>query len=397
MKNYYDIEMWAESPTKFMDFLRNRDKYEKGVHKFEVVDVNIVKLYALLKSKVSREPNGFYSSMNYGYPIDGIIWWDFVLESDIGFIHMWRTAALLEVRYYTEIPDFNFHKFIFRNFDEYKQDINREIAGFEKHSVYINHFKSYSDCVKNLWNDIQSIDLEPPEKFTGHVIEESEVTVYQEHINRFHDNSVRFHVLGKSLVLHAAFKIEAFVNFIIRIGAYNELKQFPEVFKNQMNTAFKYKITNLRFLSHLLSNDIDLENPIIRNTLELMTIRNKYVHSDESSKYNKIGEVYFDRNYPLFEVTGCSAIVDSIKNVFHRPDYNIVTKAYKTSNDFVDYVISLMRVDMKETFLRVIDVNPIGFNEVKQIYSIISSQVNSDFLLARQSNSSDENEEIVNG
>lgn len=41
------------------------------------------------------------------------------------------------------------------------------------------------------------------------------------------ENSIKFHTLGKSLVLNAAFAIKSFLNLVIRIGATSQLRDYP--------------------------------------------------------------------------------------------------------------------------------------------------------------------------
>jgi hypothetical protein len=166
MTDYYDISNWTQKPTKFFDYIGNRDKSKLKMEFVSPLSVDTVKLYALLKSKISNQPNGFYTFVQQGLPLDNMIWWDFVLESDKGFIHIWRTTHVLEAMYYLEGESFDLNRFLHLNIAYKMEDIQSTIASFDKHTIYINHYKSYKDCVDYLWKEISKLDLEPPPKFS---------------------------------------------------------------------------------------------------------------------------------------------------------------------------------------------------------------------------------------
>lgn len=57
--NDYLIEAWQESPKRFVKFMSSKDKSK--IKRVAPIDIDVVKLYALLKLKISDQPNGFYT------------------------------------------------------------------------------------------------------------------------------------------------------------------------------------------------------------------------------------------------------------------------------------------------------------------------------------------------
>lgn len=381
MKDYYDIKHWTDKPDKFFQHISNRDKSKIKMEWQTPLNIDTVKLYALLKTVISPQPNGFYTFVQQGLPLDNMIWWDFVLESDKGFIHIWRTTAILEAMYYFEDGEFDLNRFLCNNINNYISDIQKAIESFDRHTVYINHYRSYKDCVEYLWKEISATDLTPPASPGKHVADETLFNSYKDNIKGFIDNSVKFHTLGKSLVLHAAFQIESFLNLIIRVGASPELKKYPDVLKKHLNSSFSDRLKNLKFYSVILQDSIDLENQVIKDANELMTLRNKYVHFDESSVHNKLGEVFFDGDYPLHPTSKEAPAVDSFRQIFHRPDPKTIKKSYEAANRFVDYLQSLFVPEYKDSIIYLIGHNPIGYNETRKVYSAIYNQLVIDFYM----------------
>ncbi|MFT3934416.1 MAG: hypothetical protein QM726_12415 [Chitinophagaceae bacterium] len=390
MTDYYDISTWANNPKKFFEYIANQGKSDLKVEFIRPLKVDTAKLYALLKSKISQQPNGFYTFVQNGQPLDNIIWWDFALECDKGFIQVWRTNHIVEAIYHFDGGDFDVNKFLHTNITKYIDDVQKMIGTFDKHTVYTNHYKSYKDCVDYLWKEILKINLEPPASPETHVVEAHLHKHYFDNIQQFLNDSIKFHTLGKSLVLNAAFEIESFLNLVIRVGSTQELKKYPDVLKKHLNNSFGDKLKNLKFYSIIFSSDVDLENQAIKDAFELMTLRNKYVHFDENSSHNKISEILFDGDFPLQPTSKEAPAVESVKQIFHRPDFKMVKKSFDTALNFVTYIQSLFLPGYKDELILLLEQNPIGYNENRKMYSSVFNQMIGDFYLQFKKNNAGE-------
>jgi len=384
MIDYYDIKSWKGKQTKYLQHMTD-DGIDKSTTKRMVpLKVDIVKLFALLKAFISPIPNGIYTMMLNGLPLDNMIWWDFIMESEVGYIHIWRTKSILEVTYFVEGEiEFDINKFFHTNIKNYITDVQAMQLTFERHSVYINHYQSYKECVDYLWKEISKIDLTPPINNNNktHLIDQKEFDVYSSKIGGFVENSVKFHTLGKSLVLNAAFTIESFLNLVIRVGATSQLRDYPDVLKKHLNTSFGDKLKNLKFYSIIFKQDIDPEHQAIKDSHELMTLRNKYVHFDESSDHNKLHDIFFDGDFPLHPTSKNTSVIDAIQQIYHKPDFNTVKKAYEASLAFASYLQSLFVDKYKQSVIVLMRQNPVGYNESRKMYSAIYNEDLMDFFL----------------
>lgn len=365
----YDIKNWNLTPKMYT----NRFEGNKAFKTKLIPDLSYdcVRIYSLFKSIGINIPNGIFTKLKKGLPLDNPIWWDFVVENKHGFVHIVRTCKQLEANYYHENEDFNIHTFFQENLNKYSNEIETQIAKFEKHIVYINHYKSYSNSIEQLINEIAKIDLSEPKIIKGHITTKEDIDSYTKDIDIYTNNLILFHPKAKSLLLNSAFMIESFINIIIRIGAKTELQSYPDALKKYLNYSFRDKLQNIKFYTRFFENDIDLNLPVVKSILELMSIRNKYVHFDEYSKINIIGEEYFDDKYPLFNLTKKSFQIDLLNKTYLNPSKKEIDKYYKDSLLFIDYIFSIMNKDYIESVKQLIQVNPLSYNTKLNIYSSI--------------------------
>lgn len=375
--DYADVQYWRNPAKKFFEFMSRSEKFK--TERASPLKVDPLKLYALLRTKISHQPNGFFDLMKAGKPLDNPIWWDFILECDKGFIQVWRTPFIIEASYYFDGP-FDLETFFNKNIQQYKKEIETTISNFDRHTIYINHYQSYRECVETLWKEISAIDLTLPKSPLAHMTNVGEMESYTQQVKSFSANSVKYHALAKSLVLNAAFKVESFLNLIIRIGSTPELRLYPDVLAKFTKQDFQSRVKNIRFYSQILTADIDMESNVYRETKQLMTLRNKYVHYEEDAVHNKLGEIYYDRDYPLHPVEERRPAIEALIQTFHHPDMDTVRKAYETSNDFITMVESLFEPTLKGNLCFLIEQNPIGYNESIGIYSSVYTPISLDFF-----------------
>lgn len=370
-----DIENWKNIPEKFFEEFQKKHE-ERGKSKtidLRTISIDHIKLYCLLKCKISENPNGIFTMLMVDKPIGNIFWWDFLLESEKGYIHFFRSQSKIEATTNILDDEFKISDFIKFNFKKYSHEINETKLKLESHILYVNHYKSYWECTKRLWTEIKDLKISP--KDIDKEVERNPEKL-QEILSKFIDDNIKFHSFGKSLLLNAAFTIEAFTTMLIRISAKPELKEYPDVLKKHLNSNFSDKLKNLKYHSFIMKSDIDLKHQAIKDAIEVMRLRNKFVHADLSSKLNEVGNVYFDRYFPVFPAYKYSPIVENISRVYQMPDFKQIKFAYDASNEFVKYVNSLLiEHDMADAIRMILGQNPIGFNKDSKNYSAIFSNL----------------------
>lgn len=373
-----DIKNWTDCQTKQFEYsFPNKRKEAKFNQRISPLNIDPKPLYALLTKFISKKPNGYYTYMQKGLPLDNMIWWDFILTCGDSVIHVWKTCLMLEAGFYSDSKTINIEK--------YSKDINETLNSLEKHSVYLNHYKSYSQCVNFLWKEITQINLTPPKIPETHVVTPEMADNIGKTSSEYLKNSVKFHVLGKSLILNSAFMAEAFINTLIRIGLDPQFYEFDSVFKNFMKSNFSDRLKGLPLFSRIFADKVNFEEKVIKDTVELMTLRNKYVHADESSHYNKIGQIFFDNDFPVFGSDDVPWGFEEIRREFHNPSFELVKWSYDVTRDFIKYIEGLINEKIREQIVYLANQNPIGFNENKQVYSAIFREDMFNFYLVGNS------------
>lgn len=376
-KVYFDICKWNNKADKFFSEFEKKSENREQTYKgdLRLLEIDHIKLYCLLKAKASNYPNGIYTMLMQQKPIGNLFWWDFIIESEIGFIHFYRSQSKIETM--TNIKDLDIKAFIEFNYKKYFKEINITKNELEIHTLLINHYDSYAKCVSELWKEINKLNISP----TKIEIElENDIVNYQSLLEKFISDNIKFHAFGKSLLLNSAFLVEAYINMIIRLSAKPELKKYPEILKKHLSTTFSEKLKNLKYYSSILKKDVDLDNEKVINALKVIAYRNKYVHSDLNSKLNEIGEVNFDGYFPIFPSYKYSPIIENIVRTYQTPSYEIILFSYKSSLEFINYIKTLFdESELTDYVDMILNQNPIGFNQMSKNYSAIFSNRLIDF------------------
>ncbi len=377
MLDYYDIETWKPGLKKYTDSISRTSKTKKKSPKFKSVDLSTEELitrevYALLNSKLDTKPNGMMTRLQGdNMPLNSLWWWDFTFESDIGSISILKGNTSFEAQLFLDDESFDIVKFLKDNLTKYSELVDETIGTYELHRTYINHYQSYKTTTRHLYDKIQALDLTKPEMPRHSDATGESVKAFVDSLQQYTLNSVEYHALGKSLLLHSAFMAETFINLLIRVGASSTIREQKHLLDLHLNSNFKTKLQNLNVLCMYTTGEVEVNSDPVKNILEVMTMRNKYVHGDESSRLNRLDDVYFDELFPLYDLDSNNIAINSIQNTYHNPPRQDVERAYESANTFIEYVSSLIHPDAQYEIDMIMEQNPIGYNSKTHKYSVI--------------------------
>jgi hypothetical protein len=374
-----DVRAWAPADREY--HAQMQAALEKAEHsnlftdaRHLILDVDAASVYSLLKVHISPRPNGIYTLLRDGKPLDNIVWWDFVLSYDQTILHVIRTAHVLEARVHDPDPanlDFDPGEFLRHNLSALRPVVDAQLDECERHSIYLNHYESYRHCVEELWDELTALQLEPPRPPASHATSRAAADEYTTREKAFVSGSRRFHVLGKSLILHSAFMAEACLNTVFRIGAVPALRSSEAAIKQLLRANFQEKLKLLSECTVTFKETPNLKDPAVKAALELMELRNKYVHADQSSRHNKVGETRFDDDFPLHPVSGFAPGVDFALRAYHYPSREQLQKAYEAGHRFCRYLLELVDAPYRSVMDQFLEQEVLGFNHTKGVYSIV--------------------------
>jgi hypothetical protein len=376
-----DIRAWSPAEREYLDILQSEVGDQSARPKPNVrwtkLDVDSCQTYALCKLFIAEQPNGLYTSVRRGLPLDNIVWWDFVMRCESTTLHIIRTAHILEARVYDNDPlslDFEPNHFLKLNLKNLAAVVAAQEDTFERHSVFLNHYDSYRSCVDWLWTEVSALEPTAPKPPDSHLSTKEEIDTYFKAEQAFLIASHKLHVLGKSLILNSAFMAEACLNTLFRVGAAPPLRVSGPAMSHLLRANFRDKLRLIRACSLVFKADPDMAHPAIKATLDLMELRNKYVHADESSRHNKLTEVKFDGDFPLHKVSGFTPGVDLALRVLHKPDRTQLTNAYGAAHEFSRYMLQLIKPIYRDDMKSFLAMSQIGFNHSKGVYSSVYTE-----------------------
>lgn len=382
-KDFNNIKSWTGSTTKYQKAMLERQKnFSKPKTKKPTTGSKSLmgrikphELYALFDSLLNIKPNGLLTSTIKDFPMDYPFWWDFVIESELGYITVIRSSSSLEANYDLTDKAFDVVDFLEKNISKYKKDIQQKLKSYDMHATRINHYMSYKKTNEYLLAEIDKLDLTKPLMPAHLKTTKQSSTKFMEDVQKYHFNSIAFHALGKSLLLNSAFMVESYIKLFISVGAPIELVQQKHLLSLHMHANFETKLRNLEALSQVMTKEVDMKSGEVKNVLDLMTLRNKYVHADESSEHNHIEDVYFDGLFPLMESSDGGRIVDSITQTYHNPSPETVRWAHDVANDFIKYITSLIATDVVDHVNEILEQSPLHQSTRSSKYYVYPAQV----------------------
>lgn len=374
MIDWKDIDNWHVGIANYKRIVFDEsEEWRRSSHKiYDARDFNLdsEKLYCLLKSIVHEHPTGIYTMMLNEAPLDNLFYWDYIIEYEGWFIHIWRKNSTVEFLHNIDDDQFDIGVFFHTNLLKYKKSINAVYRKLEIHDLYINHFESYRKICKYLWDEIYDVNLDRPNIYGKTPIDSGPDNLKLE-LDKFVTNSIKFHALGKSLILNAAFMAEACLNTLIRIMGHQGSKLYPKMLNKFLSMTLKDKINNLGFYTSGFHPSISSSDPEVVNILKVMTRRNKYVHSDNSSFINQLGHLRFDRSFPVFPNFEHGPLVHNIELIYHRPNFEEVALSYDYALNFVDYLFERINPQIFNYVDGVSSANPLSFNNRTKNFSLI--------------------------
>jgi hypothetical protein len=387
MSDINDITNWSAGLERLVDyFVKGKDDERPRPVSVSPIPIDAKRVYGLLASKINADPNGFYTVRTHdgGKPMDQMIWWDFALQFDDVVVHLWQTPLLLEAHVFCAPEGFDLVAFLGQNIGRYAAEIDERIKSYERHTLFINHYKGYQKSIRYLWDEIQSLNLAEPFEPRSHVVSQQEIDRHNEEMSRFLTESLKLHALGKSLILSCAFGCDAFLNTLIRIGLRPPFKTHPETVKRYLGASFGSRLVDIELFTLIFGQAPDLKKQVVKDACELMTMRNKYVHSDETSHLNRIGSVLFDRDFPVFGIRDVAFGVEGIKRDLHNPPFDRIEWAYGTFTSFIEYLTACIDERWRDEIVSLADQNHIGYNESKKVYSVIYGKTAASFYLVAE-------------
>ena len=154
---------------------------------------------------------------------------------------------------------------------------------------------------------------------------------------------------------------ESFINLLLFILCRPDIKTNDRLFKSTVRQAIDIRIQSLHINCIGFESAVDYSSPECGNFHTLMNERNDLLHGNVEVNKLSIGDVFFNKNVPLFlqyedfwdKSIGVS--LQSVKFDQIRSDRAVVT-------NFIEYILSKLKPDIREQIEMIMDKGQLGFN-----------------------------------
>jgi|GEM_PF-2466447 len=329
-------------------------------------------VYALLTCFISPKPNGFYTFLGQqqeGMPGDGLIWWDFALTSGDVLLTIRSGVAGLYCDIWNGPEVFDPERLLESNIQRHNSRIKAQLAEYECHHVFVNHYASYERSLFWILEELKTLTLAPPPRppIILPTKELADAAMLAE--TEFMKQSLKFHVLAKSFVLNAAFKCEALLNALLRIGSPLPLRTNPKALRLVLRSNFRQKLEILHSYSILIAKPISLNAEPAKAAFDLMEKRNKYVHA-EDSEHTRLDDAMFDGPFPLYGNGPHSPLTDFALRAYHVPSMADVEWASRTEKEFAELVLGCVKADNRDEVELMLKQTQLGFDPRRAVFSV---------------------------
>jgi hypothetical protein len=329
-----------------------------------------IRLFALLMWRFGR-PNGPLSLLGErdGDP-DGPFKWDFMMEIDGVLIHVIRSTAGLELRWWGRFVDEEtMERFVQHNLELHEADVDAAVDALEEYVLLLNPFARHKNVAELVRDELLQAECDPPD--IPPAIGASKET-YEFYYNSMHDyfqavDRQAMHAMH--LVSEAAYMAEAYLNLLYAILLRPVVRDSAQLRNEALLRKWKSKIQHLPSECEHIATVPDLGDRRIRDAKWLFDLRNRIAHSYPDLEEMRIGGMWFFKSFPVFPLAAPSIKLDRALNN-QLPSKEDALKALPVAEALVAYLRELVDPAVADGIDLLAAAQPLGYNKAKGIYGV---------------------------
>ena len=363
MEDYF-INQEAVSPSCLMKILEGDELPKEGMIWEFKNELKPLDLYCYLYAKYGP-PNGIQNFLKSD-DSDNLIHWEWALAGELGIIMVqgqnFRSEVLLRGHFKDKgltIDDF---------ISQIKSDIGnhgKKISELRKHlekwTQFVNPYKRIESAVNQHFSKIDELSLEPINDKVPQPTSEADWKTYGDRLAAVSEKYS--YAVGLTFGLRSMLPVlaESFINLVLFILCRPDIKSNDRLFKSTIRQPIDIRIQSLHINCIGFESAIDYSSTECGNFHTLMNERNDLLHGNVEVNKLSIGDVFFNKNVPLFlqyedfwdKSIGVS--MQSVKFDQIKSDRDVVT-------DFIQYILSKLEPEIKEQIEIIMDKGQLGFN-----------------------------------
>ena len=363
MENYFLNQQAIDSSCLIKILKGDKLPNESEIWEF-TNEIKPIDIYCYLYAKYGP-PNGLQSFLRSD-DSDNLIHWEWALAGEFGITMIqgqnFRSEVLLRGNFKDKGLTINdFISQIKSDIGSQGKKISELRKKLEKWTQFVNPYKRIKSAVDQHFLKLESLSINPEVDKVPQATTLSEWNSYGEKFTAISDKYS--YAMGLTFGLRSMLPVlaESFVNLIIFILCRPDIKTNDRLFQSVIRQPIDIRIQSLHINCIGFESAVDYSSDECKNFHTLMNERNDLLHGNVEVNKLSIGDVYFDKNIPLFlqyEDFWDKSIGVSMKSVkFDRiqTDRDVVNK-------FIQYIVNKLKPEVKEEIEMIMEKGQLGFN-----------------------------------
>lgn len=363
MNNYF-LKQEAISPSCLMKTLQS-DKLPREGEIWEFTnEIKPLDLYCYLYAKYGP-PNGMQSIFRSD-DSDNLIHWEWALAGEFGItmIQGQNFRSEVHLRGHFKGKGLTVDDFISQiksDIGSHGKKISELRKNIEKWTQFVNPYKRIESAVSQHFLKLDELSLDPENDKVPHPTTEAEWNTYGDRLSSESDKYS--YAMGLTFGLRSMLPVlaESFINLILFILCRPDIKKNERLFQNTIRQPIDIRVQSLHISCVGFESGLDYSSDECKNFHTLMNDRNDLLHGNVEVNKLSIGDVYFDKNVPLYlqyEDFWDKSIGVSMQSV----KFDQIHTDRKAVNDFINYILSKLKTDIKDQVKMIMEKGQLGFN-----------------------------------
>lgn len=363
MEDYF-LNQEAISPSCLMKILQGDQLPSEGEIWEFTNEIKPLDLYCYLYAKYGP-PNGLQSILRSD-DSDNLIHWEWALAGEFGIIMIqgqnFRSEVLLKGHFKDKgLTVDDFISQIKSDIGSQGKKISELRKNLEKWTQFVNPYKRIESAVNQHFSKLNELSIDPKKDKVPHPTTEAEWMTYGDRLSSESDKYS--YAMGLAFGLRSMLPVlaESFINLLLFILCRPDIKKNERLFQNIIRQPIDIRVQSLHINCVGFESDLDYSSNECKKFHTLMNDRNDLLHGNVEVNKLSIGDVYFDKNVPLFiqyedfwdKSIGVS--LQSVKFSKIHTDKDVV-------NDFTKYILSKLKPDVKDQVEIIMEKGQLGFN-----------------------------------
>lgn len=364
-------------PPMLLGKILTEKKYPKGFRGWMLKnEIKPIDMYCYLYAKYGA-PNGFMNFLKNDSS-DNLVHWEWSFMNDDGLVmiqgHLFRTEIhLLGTFSRPGITKRNFVSQIRNDLKEYGKQIKLIRTQLEKWTEFVNPYQIIESTIETQIQKLRELNLQPSADKVCTPSSMEELKTYSERFSVMAEKYTFGTGLAFGLRCMLPVLAETFINLLIFALAKKEIKGDKIKYKSVVSDTITNRLNFLHVHCEGFEREVDHAHDACRGFYQLMNDRNDLLHGNFNINKLKVGEVYFNGKTPIKYQYG-DMWEDTIGVSIESVKLGHIEDSYVAVKNFISYLISLLKPDVKNAIEMVMSHRDLGYNEKMSRLGVLFSK-----------------------